>query len=84
MHLLVQSPPTLALSDWVMTLKSVTARWIHDQHWPEVTHPLWGPHFWSPSYCPISVGGVTLDTVQRDVGGQQTPAPRRRTRSLRP
>ena len=84
MHLLVQYPPTLTLADWVMTLQSVTARRLRAQHWPEITQQLWGAPFWSPSYCVLSVGGVTLDTVKRYVENQQTPDHRRRARSRRP
>ncbi len=84
MHLLVQYPPTVALSSLVMTLKSVTAQQVRRQDWPEVRQPLWGAHFWSPSYCVVSVGGASLETVKRYVENQQAPDHHRRAPRKRP
>ena len=56
-HLLVKYPPKVALSVLVNSLKGVSARRIRQANFPEVQRALWGPHFWSPSYCVVSCGG---------------------------
>ncbi len=38
---------------------------------PEVERKLWGPHFWSPSYCAMSCGGAPLEIVKRYVEAQR-------------
>ena len=83
-HLLVRYPPTVALSSLVMTLKSVTAQQVRGQDWSEVRQPLWGAHCWSPSYCVVSVGGASLETVKRYVENQQAPDRHRRAPRKRP
>ena len=39
-------------------------------HIPEVERKLWGPHFWSPSYCAVSCGGAPLEIVKRYIQEQ--------------
>ena len=34
---------------------------------------LWGNHFWSPSYCVVSCGGVALDVVREYINNQNDP-----------
>jgi putative transposase len=34
---------------------------------------LWGNHFWSPSYCVVSCGGVALDVVREYINNQNEP-----------
>lgn len=35
--------------------------------------PLWGDHFWSPSYCVVSCGGAPLEIIKRYIQDQQKP-----------
>ena len=70
-HLLVSYPPKVALSVLVNSLKGVSARRLRAAHLPEVERRLWGPHFWSPSYCAVSCGGAPLEIVKRYVEAQR-------------
>ena len=69
-HLLVKYPPKVALSVLVNSLKGVSARRIRQANLPEVQRMLWGPHFWSPSYCVVSCGGAPLEVVKRYIQEQ--------------
>ena len=69
-HLLVAYPPKVSLSTLVNSLKGVSARRIRQANFPEVQRALWGPHFWSPSYCVVSCGGAPLEVVKRYIQEQ--------------
>jgi putative transposase len=73
-HLLVSYPPKIALSVLVNSLKGVSARRLRQARFPEVESKLWGPHFWSPSYCVVSVGGAPLEIVRRYIQRQRDGA----------
>lgn len=62
-HLLVQYPPTVALSRLVNSLKGVSSRALRAHHPREVKSMLWGEQFWSPSYFAGSCGGAPLSVV---------------------
>ena len=70
-HLLVGYPPKVALSTLVNSLKGVSARMLRAAALPEVERKLWGPHFWSPSYCAVSCGGAPLEIVKQYVQKQR-------------
>lgn len=70
-HLLVAYPPKVALARLVNSLKGVSARLLRAAGFDEVTRVLWGPHFWSPSYCAVSCGVDPLAAVQRYVQHQR-------------
>jgi putative transposase len=70
-HLLVAYPPKVALSALVNSLKGVSARRVKAAGFPEVQRKLWGPHFWSPSYCALSCGGAPLEIVKHYVQTQR-------------
>jgi putative transposase len=50
-HLLVQYPPTVALSRLVNSLKGVSSRRLRGRKFSEVMDKLWEGHLWSPSFC---------------------------------
>jgi len=70
-HLLVAYPPKVAVSTLVNSLKGVSARRLRAARLPEVEAKMWGPHFWSPSYCAVSCGGAPLEVVKRYVEKQR-------------
>lgn len=74
-HLLVGYPPKVALSVLVNSLKGVSARRLRAARLPDVERKLWGPHFWSPSYCAVSCGGAPLEIVKRYVERQRGSSP---------
>ena len=85
-HLLVAYPPKVALAKLVNSLKGVSARRVKAAGFDEVERVLWGPHFWSPSYCAVSCGGAPLEVIQRYVQHQRgmlAPAPGRLLTALK-
>jgi putative transposase len=74
-HLLVGFPPKVSLSTLVNSLKGVSARRLRAARLPDVERKLWGPHFWSPSYCAVSCGGVPLEIVKQYVAAQRGSSP---------
>ncbi len=70
-HILFSSRPTVMLSRFVNSLKSVTSRKLRRES-PEVMRKeLWGGRFWSPSYFIAMTGQVKLEDVKRYVQSQE-------------
>lgn len=72
-HLLVQIPPTLAVCQIVKVLKGNTSRLLRAKHRGYLKRLLWGNHLWSPSYCAVSCGGASLETIKRYIESQDLP-----------
>jgi len=70
-HLLVEYPPTVALSRLVNSLKGVTSRQLRAKEYPEVLSKLWGDHLWSPSYFAVSCGGAPIEIVRQYIEEQR-------------
>ena len=70
-HLLVEYPPTVALSRLVNSLKGVTSRMVRAREFHEVQSKLWGGHLWSPSYFAVSCGGAPIAVVRQYIEGQR-------------
>ena len=69
-HFLVQSVPTLTVTEIVTTIKSITARKIFKKH-PEVEKLLWGGNFWTSGYYANTVGSHgTEEVIQQYVQKQ--------------
>ena len=69
-HILFSSRPTIILSRFVNSLKTVTSRKLR-REFPEVMRrELWGGKFWSPSYLIATTGQVKLEDVKRYVQNQ--------------
>jgi len=54
-HFLVQSVPSLSVSDLVKMLKNLTAKHLFRYH-PEIKTKLWGGNFWTSGYYANTVG----------------------------
>jgi putative transposase len=48
-HFLVQSVPSLSVSEITRTIKSITAKQLFNRH-PEIEAKLWGGNFWTSGY----------------------------------
>ena len=69
-HFLVQSVPTLPVTEIVTTIKSITARKIFKKH-PEAKEHLWGGNFWTSGYYANTVGSHgTEEVIQQYVQKQ--------------
>lgn len=72
-HLMVTVLPKIAVSNLVGKLKGKSSYFLRKEYWPAIKKKLWGSHFWSPSYCVVSVGGTSLDVVKNYIENQRTP-----------
>jgi putative transposase len=68
-HLLVEYPPTVAISGLVNSLKGVSSRRVRQQFQVR-THR---DHLWSPSYLAASCGGPPLAIIRQYVENQRRP-----------
>ena len=55
---------TSCLSKFINTYKSASSRLIKKE-FPEIREKLWKEHFWSRSYCLLTIGGVSIDTIKK-------------------
>ncbi len=63
-HFLIQSVPSLCLSEIVMKLKSIIAKQLFQKH-PELKEKLWGGNFWTSGYYVNTVGQYTNEEAIR-------------------
>lgn len=69
-HLLVEYPPTLAVSALVNTLKGTSSRLLRKER-PDIAARYWKGVLWTPSYFAASAGGAPLETLRRYVEEQR-------------
>jgi putative transposase len=72
-HLLVNYPPKVAISQLVNSLKGVSSRMIRKAKYPSIKAKLWGGALWSPSYFAGSCGGAPIAIIRQYIEQQQTP-----------
>ena len=72
-HLLINYPPKVAISNLVNSLKGVSSRLIRKKKYPEIQRKLWGNMLWSPSYFAGSCGGAPLSIIKQYIEQQQRP-----------
>jgi putative transposase len=71
-HLLVNYPPKVAVSNLVNSLKGVSSRMIRQKKYPSIRKKLWGGALWSPSYFAGSCGGAPISIIRQYIEQQQT------------
>lgn len=69
-HVLVQAPPTLGVSDMMRGFKGVTARRLFELH-PELKKKLWDGHLWNPSYFAATVSENTERQIREYIQSQK-------------
>lgn len=72
-HLRVNYPPKVAVSNLVNSLKGVSSRLLRKQNHPSIQKKLWGNMLWSPSYFAGSCGGTPISIIRQYIEQQQTP-----------
>ncbi len=70
-HILFSSRPSIAVSRFINSLKSVTSRILRKEFPSVMKKNLWGGVFWSPSYFLASTGQVTLEAIRHYVETQK-------------
>ena len=62
-HVHIEYPPSLSISDLVKRLKGRTSRLLQ-QEFPALGKKYWGRHFWAVGYGAWSTGNITDEMVQ--------------------
>ncbi|MEO0012069.1 MAG: family transposase [Cyanobacteriota bacterium] len=70
-HLLIEIPPKLSVSQAVNSLKGVSSRMLRKEFPALRPHP---KHLWSPSYFAISCGGAPIEKIKEYIQNQSKPS----------
>ena len=68
-HILFRAHPDSRLSVYINAYKSASSRLIKKQY-PQIRKMLWRETFWSRSYCLLTTGGASADTIRRYIQSQ--------------
>jgi len=71
-HLLIEYPPKLAISNLVNSLKGVSSRLLR-KHLPAINKYYWKGVLWSPSYFASSCGGAPIEIIKEYIQKQASP-----------
>jgi len=72
-HMHIEYPPKLALSDLVKRLKGRTSRLLQAE-FPNLKQRYWGNHFWAIGYGAWSTGNITDEMVQEYLEHHRNPS----------
>lgn len=68
-HVLFKGHPNSELSKFINAYKSASSRLIKKE-FPFIRKYLWKEMFWSRSFCLLTTGGVTIETIRRYIETQ--------------
>ena len=68
-HILFKAHPNTELSKFINAYKSASSRLIK-RDFPEIKPQLWKEMFWSKSYCLITTGGASIETIKKYIQSQ--------------
>jgi len=68
-HVLFRAEPNSQLSKFINAYKSASSRLIKKEV-PGIKAKLWKEYFWSRSFCLISTGGVSMETIKKYIQSQ--------------
>ena len=68
-HILFRPHPNSELSKFINAYKSASSRLIKKE-FPQIRKSLWKEMFWSQSFCLLTTGGVTVDTIKQYIQSQ--------------
>ena len=71
-HILFECIPQVELAKLVSTFKTASSRLIRKKHSNYLKAYYWKPVFWSNSYCILSTGGATIETIKQYIESQGT------------
>jgi len=72
-HMHIEYPPKLSISNLVKRLKGRTSR-ILQQEFPQLKKRYWGRHFWSIGYGGWSTGNITDEMLQEYLEHHRNPS----------
>ena len=68
-HVLFKGQPNSELSKFINAYKSASSRLIKKEY-PKIKDKLWKEYFWSRSFCLISCGGASIETIREYIKKQ--------------
>ena len=68
-HVLFKAHPNTELSKFINAYKSASSRLLKKEY-PKIKQKLWKEYFWSRSFCLISTGGATIETIKKYIERQ--------------
>ena len=68
-HVLFSAHPKSELTRFLNAYKSASSRLIKKE-FPEIRGKLWKEYFWSRSFCLISTGDASVETIRRYIESQ--------------
>lgn len=68
-HVLFKGHPNTELTKFINAYKSASSRLIKKEY-PEIQKSLWKEMFWSRSFCLLTTGGVTIETIKQYIETQ--------------
>lgn len=71
-HMFVDIPPHVAVSDFVQRAKGRSSRKVQ-QEFPELGKRYWGRHFWARGYFCTTSGNITSDIIHNYLENHNTP-----------
>jgi putative transposase len=71
-HMHIEYPTRLAISELMKRLKGRTSRLLQ-QEFPELQKRYWGKHFWAIGYGAWSTGNITDDIIQKYLEHHRSP-----------
>ena len=72
-HLLLDAHPSLDLSKFINSLKTVSSRYIRKEFSERLSKYYWKPVLWTRAYCLITAGGAPLSVLREYIENQATP-----------
>ena len=68
-HILFRSEPNTNISKFINAYKSASSRLIKKEY-PSIRASLYKDAFWSQSFCLISTGGASIETIKKYIESQ--------------
>lgn len=68
-HVLFQGTTKADFCKFIDSYKSCSSRIIKES-FPKIKESLWKSYFWSPSYCLITTGGASIETIKKYIESQ--------------
>lgn len=68
-HVLFKAEPNSQLSKFINAYKSASSRLIKKE-FPQIKQQLWKEYFWARSFCLISTGDATAETITEYIQSQ--------------
>jgi len=69
-HVIFEGTPKTQLTKLINNFKTVSSRLIRKEFKEHLSQFYWKNHFWSPSYCLLSLGNISIETIKEYLKSQ--------------